>query len=69
MTNTSIDLRTFDLQAQFQRCVEWNDAKQWESLAMLYYQRGYLLNAAHCFERVEACRVVVVETEPTYATH
>lgn len=51
-----IDLKTFDLQAQFKRCEEWNDPEQWDALAMLYYQRGYLLNACHCFKRADACR-------------
>lgn len=70
MSNTNIrtvepvDLWTFDFQAQFKLCEEWNDPEQWDALAMLYYQRGYLLNAYHCFKRADACRQpVAVETE------
>lgn len=73
MTGANTNIRTlralpggFDLQAHFDRCLAWNDAVQWDALAMLYYQRGYLLNALHCFERADACRArvpVAVETE------
>lgn len=53
-----------ELQAQFQKCQHWKDAEQWDLLAMAYYQRGYLLNALHCFREADAIRVVVaVETE------
>jgi hypothetical protein len=60
----SIGLSNDELQAQFQRCEQWNDPEQWDWLALAYYQRGYLLNALHCFRRADACRVsVAVETE------
>jgi hypothetical protein len=52
-----------ELKEQFQQCQAWNDPEQWDALAMLYYQRGYFLNALHCFKRADACRVVAVETE------
>lgn len=69
MTQTSarIDLRKFDFQAQFQRCVEWNDPEQWDALAILYYQRGHFLNAVHCFQQADQAReaqvCVAMETE------
>lgn len=55
-----IDLKTFDLQAQFKRCETWQDPDQWDTLALLYYQRGYYLNALHCFGRADACRQPVL---------
>jgi hypothetical protein len=45
-----------ELIAQFKRCEQWQDADQWDALAMMYYQRGYLLNALHCFKRADALR-------------
>ena len=48
-----------ELQAQFKRCERWNDAEQWEFLAMAYYARGYDLNALHCFKRADACRQIL----------
>jgi hypothetical protein len=58
-----------ELIEQFKRCEGWQDAEQWDLLAMAYYARGYLLNAVCCFNRADACRAaVVVETEPTYAS-
>ncbi|MCZ2076183.1 MAG: hypothetical protein LC130_14425 [Bryobacterales bacterium] len=57
-----------ELKAQFARCQEWQDPRQWELLAVAYYQRGYKLNAMHCFEQADKCRAVAVETEPVYAT-
>jgi hypothetical protein len=53
-----------ELIEQFQRCQVWQDPEQWEVLALLYFQRGYLLNARRCFELAESCRIVSVETEP-----
>lgn len=58
MTVEPVDLNTYNFQAQFKRCEEWNDADQWDALALLYYQRGYYLNALHCFERADALREV-----------
>jgi hypothetical protein len=53
-----------ELQAQFQRCEIWQDAGQWDLLAMAYYARGYLLNALCCFKKADALREgVAVETE------
>lgn len=52
-----------DLKAQFERCQEWQDAEQWDLLAIAYYGRGYLMNALHCFRQADACRAVAVETE------
>lgn len=51
-----IDLKTFDFQAHYRQCEQWNDADQWDALAMLYYQRGYEINALHCFKRADAIR-------------
>jgi cytochrome c-type biogenesis protein CcmH/NrfG len=51
-----------ELQDQFGLCQKWQDAEQWDLLALAYYARGYLLNALHCFKQADACRVVV-ETE------
>lgn len=59
-----VNIYMVDLKAQFEMCQKWNDPEQWDALAMLYYQRGYLLNALHCFKRADACRAsVAVETE------
>ena len=53
-----------DLQAQFQLCQKWQNADQWDHLAMAYYQFGFLLNALRCFRLADACRVpVATETE------
>lgn len=59
-----------ELKAQFVRCKAWQDAEQWDLLALAYYGRGYLLNALYCFEQADACRVpVAVETmEPVHAS-
>ena len=59
-----------ELMEQFKRCEAWNDPEQWDLLAVAYYQRGYLLNALHCFQKADACRALVaVETESTHATN
>lgn len=64
MNTTPITSPVVELQEQFRLCVEWNDPDQWVALAMLYYQRGYALNALHCFKRAEDCQVLVAaETE------
>ena len=51
-----------ELQEQFQRCEVWQDADQWDLLAMAYYNRGYELNADVCFQRADACRLQKSET-------
>ena len=58
-----VDLSTLDLQGQFRLCEQWNDPDQWDHLGVLYFQRGYDLNARHCFKRADALRVPVVEVE------
>ncbi len=45
-----------ELKEQFDRCVIWQDAAQWDELALQYFQRGYYLNASHCFTRADECR-------------
>lgn len=45
---------------QFKRCQIWQDPQQWEILAVLYFQKGYLLNARCCFELAAACTVTAV---------
>lgn len=55
-----------ELKQQFERCQRWQDPEQWDLLALAYYQRGYLLNALHCFRQADALRepvTVAVETE------
>jgi cytochrome c-type biogenesis protein CcmH/NrfG len=51
-----------ELQDQFALCQQWQDAEQWDLLAMAYYVRGYLLNSVYCFNKADAVRVAV-ETE------
>ena len=48
-----------ELQAQFLRCVVWQDADQWLVLGALYADRGYTLNAEVCQARAQSARVVV----------
>ena len=58
-----------ELQAQFNRCQEMQDAGQWEVLALAYYERGYYLNAIFCFDQADKLRrPVAVETEAVYAS-
>ena len=45
-----------ELREQFARCIEWNDADQWDALAMCFYQAGFPINAKHCFERADTIR-------------
>jgi len=57
-----------ELKLQFDKCQVWQDAEQWDLLALAYYQRGYQFNALHCFKQADACRVgdenpVATETE------
>ena len=42
---------------QFQKCEKWQDADQWDVLGMLYFQRGYILNAGVCFKRADEIRI------------
>ena len=44
------------LKLQFDKCRVWQDAEQWDLLALAYHQRGYQLNALHCFKQADACR-------------
>lgn len=44
-----------ELQQQFRRCQEWQDARQWELLGVAYYQRGYQMNARYCFVQADQC--------------
>ena len=48
-----------ELKQQFDRCLKWNDPQQWEELALQYYQRGYFLNALHCFMLADKCKTSV----------
>lgn len=53
-----------DLQEQFRLCEGWDDPDQWDALGVLYYQRGYDLNALNCFKRADTVRAsVAVEME------
>lgn len=56
---------SIDLIEQFRLCEQWDDPEQWDALALLYYQRGYYLNALCCFQRADAVRasLVIVGTE------
>jgi cytochrome c-type biogenesis protein CcmH/NrfG len=46
------------LQAQFQKCQEWNDPDQWDMLALEYHRNGYTLNAVQCFRKADELRGV-----------
>jgi hypothetical protein len=56
-----------ELQAQFNRCQQWQDSNQWFLLACAYLERGFTMNAIHCFNQSESCRLPVA-TETAYAT-
>jgi hypothetical protein len=47
-----------ELQQQFERCQEWQDADQFDYLAIEYHRRGYSLNALACFKRADELRDV-----------
>jgi len=49
-------MSTEELKQTFEYCERANDPEQWELLAMAYYQRGFLLNALHCFKQADAIR-------------
>jgi hypothetical protein len=44
------------LREQFARCLEWQDAAQWDHLAMCFFQAGFPINAKYCFERADVIR-------------
>jgi tetratricopeptide (TPR) repeat protein len=44
------------LENQYFYCLLWNDADQWDALAMAYYERGYVDNAARCFRKAAEIR-------------
>ena len=46
-----------ELQEQFKKCEAWKDADQWDMLGMLYFNRGYVLNAGVCFQRADVLRI------------
>lgn len=52
-----------ELIEQFKRCQIWQDPEQWEMLAILYFQHGYLWNARRCLELADACRVTAVTVD------
>ena len=64
-----IDPSSFDFEEQFRLCVEWDDPDQWDALATVYFENGYILNALECFRWADVCRaaspieIVAVETE------
>lgn len=45
-----------ELQKRFELCKVWQDPDQWDYLAMAYFQRGYVLNAAQCFRNADELR-------------
>ena len=64
LPQVTLSITSMDLILQWQRCLSWDDAEQWELLALEYYRRGYHLNASAAFKKADACRAsVAVETE------
>ena len=47
-----------ELREQFARCIEWNDADQWDALAMEFFRAGFVLNAGYCWQRADVLRGV-----------
>jgi hypothetical protein len=45
-----------ELKQQYQKCQLWNDANQWDALAVEFYRRGYTLNALVCFRNADDIR-------------
>lgn len=45
-----------ELREQFARCIEWQDADQWDYLAIEFYRAGFTMNAIECFNRADALR-------------
>jgi hypothetical protein len=44
------------LREQFARCLEWQDADQWDFLAVEFTRAGFPMNAIECFNRADAIR-------------
>jgi hypothetical protein len=45
-----------ELRDQFARCLEWQDADQWDALAMCFFAAGFVLNAGYCWQRADILR-------------
>lgn len=46
-----------ELQETFAYCQQAHDPEQWTMLAMVYYARGYFMNALCCFRLADECAV------------
>lgn len=55
-----------ELIEQFERCMVWQDADQWDLLGLAYFNRGFVLNAAVCFTNADACRVAPAEVASVF---
>jgi hypothetical protein len=44
------------LRDQFARCLEWQDADQWDALAQCFFAAGFVLNAGYCWQRADILR-------------
>jgi hypothetical protein len=44
------------LRDQFARCLEWQDADQFDMLALEFFKVGFILNARECFVRADILR-------------
>jgi hypothetical protein len=45
-----------ELREQFALCLEWQDADQFDMLALEFFKAGFTLNAAECFRRADEIR-------------
>lgn len=45
-----------ELQAQYERCQQWNDPEQWDILALFYMAAGDETKAVECLRLAEDCR-------------
>jgi hypothetical protein len=45
-----------ELREQFARCLEWQDANQFDMLALEFFKAGFILNARECFTRADVIR-------------
>jgi hypothetical protein len=45
-----------ELKQQYEMCQLWNDANQWDYLAVEFYRHGYTMNALQCFRRADIIR-------------
>lgn len=45
-----------ELRQQFELCQQWDDATQWDYLALEFFKAGFTLNAAECFRRADVVR-------------